>query len=65
METVIYVKFQLNKKERIWLKVDYIDGDYIHGTFANDPITSRFKFGDNFVIHRNLVLDKIIHKTAE
>ena len=65
METVIHVQFQLNKKERIRLKVDYIDGDYTHGTFADDPITSRFKFGDNFVIHKNWVLDKMTHKNAK
>ena len=42
MGNVMYVKFQLNKKERIWLKADYTDGDYTHGIIANDRIKSMF-----------------------
>ncbi len=40
------------------MKVDYTDGDYIHGTLANAPITSKVESGNNIVIHKDCVLTR-------
>ncbi|MFM7984252.1 MAG: hypothetical protein ACKPKO_33510 [Candidatus Fonsibacter sp.] len=41
----MYVKFRFNH-ERLWMKVEYIDGIYIYGRLDNHPINSELKYGD-------------------
>ena len=52
-----YVKFSYKHRERLWVKVDRIEGNYYIGTLANYPITKGLKFGDTVKIDINKVID--------
>ena len=54
----MYVKFRFNN-ERLWMKVEYIDGIYIYGRLDNHPINFGLKYGDMIELPYYLVLDII------
>ena len=54
----MYVKFRFNN-ERLWMKVEYIDGIYIYGGLDNNPIVFGLKYGDMIELPYYLVLDII------
>ena len=52
-----YIKFVYRAKERLWLKVVKIDGNWIHGTVASKPLTVGIKYGDAMKININKVIE--------
>lgn len=54
----MYVKFRFNN-ERLWMKVEYIDGIHIYGRLDNHPVNSELKYGDMMEVPYFLVLDII------
>ena len=54
----MYVRFRFNN-ERLWMKVESIDGIYIYGRLDNHPINFSLKHGDKIELPYYLVLDII------
>ena len=52
-----YIKFRYKNKERLWVQVERIEGNYIYGKVANNPITEGLKFGDIVKVHKHKVVD--------
>jgi len=43
--------------ERIWVKIERIDGENLYCTLANSPVFITMKLGDMVVVHRKNVMD--------
>ena len=52
-----YVKFIYRIKERLWLKVDTVEGNFIYGTLDSKPVSSSKKVGDEMKININKVVE--------
>ena len=52
-----YVKFIYRIKERLWLKVDRVEGNYIYGTLDSKPVSSSKKLGDEMKVNVNNVIE--------
>ena len=54
----MHIKFRLNN-ERLWMKVEYIDGIYIYGRLDSHPVNSDLKYGSMIELLYYLVIDVI------
>ena len=52
-----YVKFIYRIKERLWLKVDRVECNYIYGTLDSKPVSSSKKLGDEMKVNVNKVIE--------
>ena len=54
----MHVKFRLNN-ERLWMRVEYIDGIYIYGRLDSHPVNSDLKNGSMIELQYYRVIDVI------
>ena len=54
----MHIKFRLNN-ERLWMKVEYIDGIYIYGRLDSHLVNSDLKYGSTIELLFYLVIDVI------
>ena len=53
------IKFNYRNRERLWLRVEKIEGNYYYGYVDNKPITSKtLKYNDCIKVNKNNVVDK-------
>ena len=52
-----YVKFIYRIKERLWLKVDKVEGNFIYGTLDSKPVSPSKKVGDEMKVNINKVVE--------
>ena len=52
-----YIKFNYRNKERVWVRVVKIEGNYYYGNIDNIPISKTIKYKQYIRIHKNKILD--------
>ena len=52
-----YIKFNYRNKERVWVKVEKIEGNYYYGYIDNIPISKGIKYKQYIRVHKNKIVD--------
>ena len=52
-----FIKFNYRNKERVWLKIHKIEGNYYYGYIYNIPISKTIKYKQYMRIHKNRILE--------
>ena len=52
-----YIKFNYRNKERVWVKVHKIEGNYYYGNIDNIPISKTLKYKHYIRIHKNKIIE--------
>ncbi len=52
-----FIKFNYRNKERVWVKVEKIEGNYYYGNIDNIPISKSLKYKQYIRVHKKNVID--------
>ena len=52
-----FIKFIYRNRERLWLRVEKLEGNFYLGYIDNIPVSKGIKFHQYIRIHKNKVMD--------
>ena len=53
-----FIKFIYRNRERLWVRVEKLEGNFYFGYIDNIPISKAIKKGQYIRVHKNKVIDR-------